>query len=309
VDHGALDLDRRVRLAAFDFLAQQTQLHGAVLPRTLLAAGLTFENRRVALISPQQGIFKPAILPDMPISINTKAVVEGRPRPYEDRVGPEGLLLYCYRGEDPLHRDNVGLRLAMQRRVPLIYLFGVVPGQYLPVWPVYVVADHPTRLCFSVAVDDAQHTARGEEMSEATVAARRQYVTTLTQRRLHQEAFRQRVLHAYQSQCAMCRLRHAELLEAAHILPDGHPLGQPIVPNGLALCKLHHAAFDRHILGIRPDLVVEVRLDILHEVDGPMLKYGLQEMRGRTIDVPHSGRLRPREEFLEERFDIFRRAA
>jgi putative restriction endonuclease len=141
------------------------------------------------------------------------------------------------------------------------------------------------------------------------VDARRQYITTVTQRRLHQESFRQRVLQAYQTQCAMCRLRHVELLEAAHILPDGHPQGEPIVPNGLALCKLHHAAFDRHILGVRPDLIIEVRADILREVDGPMLKYGLQEMQDRKIMVPHTDRLRPRREFLEERFEVFRRAA
>jgi putative restriction endonuclease len=81
------------------------------------------------------------------------------------------------------------------------------------------------------------------------------------------------------------------------------------VPNRLALCKLHHAAFHRHILGVRPDLVIEVRAVILREVDGPMLKYGLQEMQGHKIVVPHSDRLRPRPEFLEERFEVFRRAA
>jgi Transglycosylase associated protein/HNH endonuclease len=40
------------------------------------------------------------------------------------------------------------------------------------------------------------------------------------------------------------------------------------VPNGLSLCKLHHAAFDRHFLGLRPDYVIEVRRDILKEHDG-----------------------------------------
>jgi len=308
VDGSASERDQRVRLAAFQFLAEQTQLHGEVLPRTLLATGFTLDGTRVPLIGPQ-GIFKPAILPEIPLSITTVPVVEGQARPYEDGVAPGGLLLYRYRGTDPGHRDNVGLRLAMQRRMPLIYLFGVVPGQYLPVWPVYIVADDSARLCFSAAVDDAQHAQVGIEMAEATVEARRQYLTAVTQRRLHQESFRQRVLQAYQTQCAMCRLRHVELLEAAHILPDGHPKGEPIVPNGLALCTLHHAAFDRHILGVRPDLVVEVRLDILREVDGPMLKYGLQEMQDRKIVVPHTDRLRPRREFLEERFAVFRRAA
>ncbi len=308
MDGTAVDLDQRVRLAAFGFLTEQTRLHGEVLPRTTLASGFTFDGTRIPPIGPQ-GIFKPGLLPVMPLSIATAPIVEGKPRPYEDGVGPGGLLLYRYRGTDPSHRDNAGLRLAMHCRVPLVYLFGVVPGQHLPVWPVYIVGDDPAHLFFSVAVDDAKHATLDQEVAGATVEARRQYITTLIQRRLHQESFRQRVLQAYQTQCAMCRLRHAELLEAAHILPDGHPKGEPVVPNGLALCKLHHAAFDRHILGVRPDLAVEVRLDILKEVDGPMLKYGLQELQGSRIVVPHAERLRPRREFLEERFVLFQRAA
>ena len=101
---------------------------------------------------------------------------------------------------------------------------------------------------------------------------------------------------------------HAELLEAAHILPDRHPLGEPTVPNGLALCKLHHAAFDRHILGVRPDLVIQIRRDILEEVDGPMLLHGLQQMHGSRLHVPRPEELRPRREFLEERYELFRKA-
>jgi putative restriction endonuclease len=98
------------------------------------------------------------------------------------------------------------------------------------------------------------------------------------------------------------------LLDAAHILPDGHPKGEPIVPNGLALCALHHAAFDRNILGIRPDFIVEVRTDILREKDGPMLLHGLQGFQGTTILRPDSRALWPRADFLAERYEEFRRA-
>jgi len=52
-----------------------------------------------------------------------------------------------------------------------------------------------------------------------------------------------------------------------------------------------------------------VHLDILREVDGPMLRYGLQKIQGNKIVVPHADRLRPRREFLEERFAAFQRAA
>src|SRR5207249_358465 len=89
------------------------------------------------------------------------------------------------------------------------------------------------------------------------------------------------------------QLRHEELLDAAHILPDGHPRGEPVVPNGLALCKLHHAAFDRHVLGVRPDLTVELRPDVLREPDGPMLKCGLQGFQDARLLLPRDPALRP----------------
>jgi putative restriction endonuclease len=69
---------------------------------------------------------------------------------------------------------------------------------------------------------------------------RRRYVTRTVQQRLHQQEFRERVLDAYQRHCAVCRLKREQLLEAAHIVGDREALGLPIVPNGIALCALHH---------------------------------------------------------------------
>lgn len=304
----AREVDQRVRVSAFEFLKREAELRGETLPRDLLAEGFRFDGQRVPLIGPQ-GIFKPAVLPEMPLSITTVPVVEGKARPYEDEVDESGLLLYRYRGTDPAHRDNAGLRLAMRRGVPLVYLFGVVPGEYMPVWPVFIVGDDPATLAFSVAVD-VKGTLAAPSPEDVPIAdrARRSYVTRLTQQRLHQQGFRKRVIRAYQERCAVCRLRHAELLDAAHILPDGHPKGEPVVPNGLALCGLHHSAFDRYLLGVRPDLVVEIREDILRETDGPMLVHGLQGFQGVRIGIPTRRELQPDREFLAERYELFRRA-
>ena len=86
------------------------------------------------------------------------------------------------------------------------------------------------------------------------------------------------------------------------------PRGQPFVSNGLALCKIHHAAFDANILGIRPDHVVEIRMDVLREKDGPMLQHGLQELhRRRLLVVPRRRELQPNPEYLAERYERFRR--
>lgn len=301
------DLDSRVRLAAFRFLEEQEVLHPDTLPYEVLLRGFDFEGRRVPLLGPQ-GIFKPAILPDIPLSIATAPVVPGKPRPYEDELGPDGLIRYRYRGTDPAHRDNAGLRLAMRRGVPLVYLHGIVPGRYVAAWPAYVVADDPGRLAFTVAVDDRRRLLVAPPEAPVVAEARRAYVTSLAVRRLHQRTFRERVLQAYRVRCAVCRFRHQELLEAAHILPDGHPRGEPVVPNGLALCSLHHAASDRHLLGIRPDLTVELRVDVLRASDGPTLQHGLLRFQGAALAVPRRAELRPNPDFLAERYEIFRKA-
>ncbi|NQU09876.1 HNH endonuclease [bacterium] len=300
----ASERDQRVRLAAFEFLKQHTQVHGEILPRGILAQGFTFQGERVPLISPQ-GIFTPRIL-ELPLTFCTVPPSLRNPPPYADEIGAGGTIRYRYRGTDPRHRDNAGLRRAMKEGIPLIYLYGIVPGQYRPVWPAYIVSDDPRHLTFDIAVDDPAVLPTGELMIRESVSdERRRYVTTVTQRRLHQAGFRLRVLRAYRERCAICVLRHPELLEAAHILPDTHPLGQPIIPNGLALCKLHHAAFDTNLLGIRPDYTVTIRRDILREHDGPMLRHGLQGIDGQTLHVPRATDYQPRRDLLEVRFVEF----
>jgi putative restriction endonuclease len=302
-------IDVAVRAQAFRFLQEQSDIHGDALPRGVLVQGFSFHGTRVPLMGPQ-GIFKPAILPEIPLSITTAPIVEGKPRPYEDEMGTGGLIKYKYRGTDPQHRENVGLRLAMQRQIPLVYFYGLMPGRYTAEWPVFIVGNEPKSLSFTVAVDEKKEFLSGrDQLTDRVAEGRRLYVTAQVQQRLHQRSFRDRVLRAYRDHCSICRLRHPELLDAAHILPDGHPKGEPWVSNGIALCKLHHAAFDSNILGIRPDLVIEIREDILKEVDGPMLAHGLQERHNQKLLVlPTHHDLRPREEFLEERYETFRKA-
>lgn len=293
-------LDARIRTSAFEWLSELVMRHGEVLPRQTLEQGFEMGTHRIRLVGPQ-GIFKPAAM-QVPLSITTSP--NG---PYKDAFDASGLR-YRYRGADPQHRDNRGLRFAMQNQLPLVYLHGVVPGRYLALWPVYVVYDIPDALTFSVAVDDAVNlglmpNAPAEDREVAEV--RRSYVTTLARRRVHQSAFRERVLNAYRHQCAFCRLRHGELLEAAHIIPDAEPGGEPVVSNGLSLCRLHHAAFDRFFVGVRPDHVIEVRPDVLVEVDGPTLRHAIQGIHGQRIAVPRKVEDRPDTDCLSDRYKRF----
>src|SRR5690606_23180068 len=111
------------------------------------------------------------------------------------------------------------------------------------------------------------------------------------------------------SKCAVCVLKKVPLLDAAHITTDGDLKGLPVVTNGLALCKIHHAAYDENILGISPDYVVHINDEVLAEVDGPMLKYGLQEMDQRELWIPHHRSNQPDKDRLARRFDVFQSPA
>jgi putative restriction endonuclease len=121
--------------------------------------------------------------------------------------------------------------------------------------------------------------------------------------------FRTAVIRAYEKRCAVCRLPFTELLDAAHIRADSND-GAARVSNGLALCKIHHGAFDTNIIGISPDYVVRVRNSVLQTFDGPTLQHSIKEMDGERLrQMPRSRAERPDRDLLAERFELFGRAS
>lgn len=293
-------MDDQFRLAAFNWLKDQESIYGDTMPRRLLTEGFLFSGHRIRLMGPQ-GIWKPQSM-DLPISITT--VIDG---PYDDKPDSKGFLTYRYRGDNPNHRDNAGLREVMRLRKPLVYFFNIFPGKYLATYPVFVVNDNPGHLSFTIAVDDISYLKVDRVEDTMSGTERRSYITQSVLYRAHQRKFRERVIAAYRNQCALCRLKHIELLDAAHIIGDREEHGDPIVQNGLSLCKIHHAAFDHNIIGINPDYQVVVRQDILEEIDGPMLKFGLQSLENSRLILPSNRKDWPDKERLEKRFDLFLR--
>lgn len=270
-----------------------------------LNEGIIFRGSRTPIWNQQKGIFRPALLrePGAALSIQTSFR-----SPYDDRWAPEDdRFVYRYRGQDAEHPDNRALRRAMELQRPLLYLVAVEPGAYQPVFPCYVVGDEPTRLAFFLVADAEGSVAPGiaDVQSDWPLKA---YITREVKQRLHQRRFRYLVLTAYRRECALCRLRHIPLLDAAHILPDRDRRGLPEVPNGLSLCKIHHSAYDAGILGVDPDYHVHIRRDVLEEHDGPMLRHGLQNLHGEMIRIPHRPGDRPNPAYLAERFERFRAA-
>ncbi|MAF67268.1 MAG: HNH endonuclease [Planctomycetes bacterium] len=294
----------------FCWLQEQVAVGGDVLPRALLTEGFRFGDRKMPALHPAgRGIWKPKGLTTA-LSLTTAVG-----SPYSDRI-EDDRLLYSYQGQDPESSDNRAVRRALEESTPLAYFWAVKRSWYLAAWPMFVVGDDLQALRFTVQADPMGATLGGASftgsMGGAQIAGeaqRRTYGTQQVQIRHGQQRFRERVLTAYQTRCAMCRLSHRELLDAAHIIPDADG-GKPEVPNGLALCKIHHAAFDSRVLGINPEgHRIRVREDVLEGVDGPMLRHGIQGMDGKRLWVPRSPELKPSPGGLRRQWDLFTKTA
>ncbi len=264
--------------ATFDF-------HGEVIPIRQTRGG---------------GINKPASL-EGALSITTTFTPFGKEPPYYDFEGDDGHPRYKYQGTDPNLYTNRSLRVCMEYELPLVYFIAVLRGIYKPIYPVFVIADNSNQLEVTLGFNRSEVGLDTSALS----SLEKRYALVETRRRLHQPIFRERVLHAYSTSCAICSIKHRELLDAAHIISDSSPRGEPIVPNGISLCKIHHATFDRNLVGIRPDYRIVVNSNLLNEIDGPMLKHGIQEMHGASIHLPRSEKLKPDRERLDVRFREF----
>ncbi|MGJ0119620.1 HNH endonuclease [Williamsia sp. MIQD14] len=299
-------MQAQLRIDAMDWLRVRSNDGDAILTSEDLLE-FRFRGEPFRLMDAQRGIRKPRQF-DSALSIRTVYRPEGYERPYEDTAGSDGLIRYKWRGTDPGHPENIALRRALEEREPLIWFFGVGIAQYKPIFPLYVFDEEPDRHQFLLVTDGVRElVTTGSPIEEHL----RKYVVAEVRRRLHQPVFRASVMRAYRSRCAVCALGHAELLDAAHIVPDSEPEGIAAVRNGLSMCKIHHAAFDSSILGIEPSsLKVEIRSDLLTEIDGPMLQYGLKERHGQRLMVLPSKRVeQPDKELLAAAFERFNAAS
>jgi len=299
-------MEEQIRFNIFEWLRTRSTFNGGSFTRNDLTYGYSFQGKTIHLMGPQ-GIWTPKGF-EAPISITT--TTEG---PYDDGLLDDGILHYSYRGTDPQHRDNRGLRVAYQKRIPLIYFKAIMPGIYNAVWPIFILRDNPDALNVEAAIDVSLENpllkfGPDEDFFSESVLSVRRYITRQTKQRLHQSAFREHVLSAYDRKCTICRLQHPELLDAAHIIPDNDFRGDPVVQNGLSLCKIHHSAYDQNILGISPDYTVHLRRDLLDEIDGPMLKHGFQELDLTNITLPKRKKDFPDRDRLAERFEKFQTA-
>jgi putative restriction endonuclease len=249
--------DTQLRQAAFSHANRLAVLRGGVLDSAALAGGFEFGGKRIPLINPQRGIFKPRQMAHL-LSIKTVFPRRGARVWYDDQreahsqiYAGDDVVDYQFMSTDPNSPDNRWLLDAMQQQIPVIYFLGTSPGRYQPIIPTFIVGWHSERLRVQLAFGAIVGAS-----AEATLPAspERRYALREIKRGLHQASFRDAVLSAYGGRCAISHLPEPRLLDAAHIVMDAdEQLGQPVVSNGLPLTKIHHAAFDAHLIGIDPD--------------------------------------------------------
>lgn len=304
------DRDTQLRMAAFAQVRRLTAVHDPLTWKDL-ATGFRFNGERIPLVNPQRGIFKPR---QMRFLLSIKTVF---PRPggkiwYDDQREVHGQIFagdetveYAFMGQNPEAADNRWLREAYEQGIPVIYFLGVAPGRYQAMFPAFISGWDARALKARVAfgVLDQKTLVPPENAPE------RRYALRLVKQRLHQASFREAIISAYDGRCALSGLSEPLLLDAAHIIADqDEQLGQPVISNGLPLSKIHHAAFDAHLIGIDPDYRLHVSDRLLEQHDGPMLD-ALKRLAGGTIHPPRRAKDYPDRDRLALRFERFKDAA
>jgi putative restriction endonuclease len=302
----AADLDTFMRLAAFEYVRRLCEVRDH-LTAADLKPGFVFRGKRIPLVNPQRGIFKPQQMRYL-LSIKTVFPRSGARVWYDDQREVHRQIFegdetvdYAFMGQNPDAADNRWLREAHLHGIPIIYFLGISPGCYQAIVPAYIAGWNATALKARVAFGLPDQ----DSLIPPENALERRYALREVKQRLHQASFREAVITAYRGRCALSGLPEPLLLDAAHIVSDSDErLGQPVVPNGIPLSKIHHAAFDAHLIGIDPDYRLHVSQRLLVQNDGPMLE-ALKRLHGGMIHLPDRVRDRPDRDRLAERFGRF----
>src|SRR5271167_1436330 len=266
--------DTVMRLAAFAHVRMLGEVHDH-LTATELKPGFMFNGERIPLINPQRGIFKPQRMRFL-LSIRTVYPKPGGKVWYDDQRDVHRQIFegdetidYAFMGQDPDAADNRWLREAFEHRIPIIYFLGIAPGRYQAMLPTFINGWDSKALKARIAFGMPEQ----DILTPPETALERRYALRAVKQRLHQASFREAVIAAYNGRCALSGLPEPKFLDAAHIVADkDERFGQPVVPNGIPLSKIHHAAFDAHLIGIDADYRLHVSERLLGQNDGPMLE-------------------------------------
>jgi putative restriction endonuclease len=135
---------------------------------------------------------------------------------------------------------------------------------------------------------------------EAEIGEKRKYAVIETKKALRANDFARRVLGAYGHRCAMCDVQ-LKLIDGAHILPVGHEDSLDTTNNGVALCALHHRAYDRGLVTFGINYMTYQNAKLIRELKADDRAGGLKEFAAAIkpmINVPPDKKDRPAPKFV-----------
>lgn len=139
------------------------------------------------------------------------------------------------------------------------------------------VVDRETKLLNSLS------TVTDDQVERIATAARKTVIAQIV-RQYRAYDFRSRVLCAYGYRCAACGIQ-LELVDAAHIVPVAESGSTDETTNGIALCKLHHAAYDRNLMSVDQNYRIEISANQVERLTDANLIGGLPEFRQNLRDA------------------------
>ena len=143
-----------------------------------------------------------------------------------------------------------------------------------------------------------------------TIAEPRRYAVLATKRALRESGFRHRVLVAYGHSCAMCGVQ-LRLLDAAHILPAAHADSTDGTDNGVALCALHHRAYDGELVTFDAAFRTHVNDAMAQALQAEHRDGGMPAFRRAlrpNLALPPNRRDRPARRFIDKANELRGRA-
>lgn len=118
--------------------------------------------------------------------------------------------------------------------------------------------------------------------------------STIIRQRINQQFFREAVLCSYENRCCISGISNRSLLEACHIsswLDDVKNRTNP--RNGLCMNPLFHKAYDRFLISVTPDYVIEISDEMISDVAEEHFRTYLEALHKTKIFLP--------EKFLPDR--------
>ncbi len=140
----------------------------------------------------------------------------------------------------------------------------------------------------------------------SNVEHERQEIVSLVKKKARYWRFREDVLDAYGYACTACGTQ-LDLVEAAHIIPVAEPRSHDSIANGLALCVLHHTAYDKAIIAFNPEYQVlysNSALEMLRRENLADRSEEFLDMLNKDMLLPDETACYPDKDYLERGMQI-----